>query len=168
MIFLRSILFLGGLLLIQACYSFQGISIDPSVNTFYVAPFENQAANATPTLAPDFTEKLKDQIRNGSRLVYSEVDPDVEFIGTVTGYQVTSEAPQPGEQVAFNKLTIRVSVNYINHKEEDEKKQSTKINKSFYAEFPSEQNLFDVQDELIETITDQLAQDIFTEAFTNW
>jgi len=154
--------------LLNGCYSFRGISIDPTIATFYVAPFDNRAANATPTLAPDFTEKLKDKIRNESRLTYTETDPDVEFSGAITTFQVTAEAPQPGETVAFNRLTISVAVEYINNKTQDEKLKVTKINKSFYSEFPSDQNLFDVQDELIVTITNQLVEDIFTAAFTNW
>ncbi|MBK8492867.1 MAG: LptE family protein [Saprospirales bacterium] len=163
-----TILLLGSVLFFQNCYSFRGISIDPTISTFYVAPFENRSPNATPTLAPDFTERLKDKIRNESRLIYSDTDPDVEFTGAISTFNVTSEAPQPGEQVAFNRLTIGVSVEYINNREPDEKKRVTKINKSFYSEFPSDQNLFDVQDELIQTITTQLVEDIFTAAFTNW
>jgi hypothetical protein len=159
---------LGVIVLFQSCYSFRGIAIDPTINTYYVAPFQNRAANATPTLAPDFTELLKDKVRNESRLVYTEIDPDVEFVGAITGFNVTSEAPQPGEQVAFNRLTITVSVDYINNRETDEKKRTQKVTKSFYAEFPADQNLFDVQDGLIQTITTQLVEDVFTAVFTNW
>lgn len=152
----------------SGCYSFRGIAIDPSVITYYVAPFENRAPNAVPTLAPDFTERLKDKIRNESRLVYSEFEPDVEFTGAITGFQVTAEAPQPGEQIAFNRLTITVSVDYINNKAIEEKDRLVKITKSFYDEFPSDQNLFDIQETLIQRITIQLVEDIFTQAFTNW
>jgi hypothetical protein len=155
-------------LLFQGCYSFRGIAIDPAVNTFYVAPFENRAPNSVPTLAPDFTERLKDKIRNESRLVFSELEPDIEFVGAITGFQVTAEAPQPGEQVAFNRLTISVAVDYINNRAIDEKSKVVKISKSFYDEFPSDQNLFDIQETLIQRITNQLVEDIFTQAFTNW
>jgi PBP1b-binding outer membrane lipoprotein LpoB len=155
-------------LVFSGCYSFRGIAIDPSVKTYYVAPFENRAPNAVPTLAPDFTERLKDKIRNESRLVYSEFEPDVEFTGAITGFQVTAEAPQPGEQIAFNRLTITVSVDYINNKAVEEKDRLVKITKSFYDEFPSDQNLFDIQETLIQRITIQLVEDIFTQAFTNW
>lgn len=153
------------LLLFQSCYSFRGIAIDEGVNTFYVAPFVNRSSNVVPTLAPNFTEKVKDKIRNESRLIYNEVNPDVEFEGTITGYTVTSEAPQPGETVAINRLTIRASVDVIYAR--DEEKNET-LNVSWYAEFPGSTNLLDVQDDLIEEITNQLAEDIFTKAFTNW
>lgn len=162
------IVFVLALALFDSCYSFRGIAIDQSITTFYVAPFDNRAPNATPTLAPDFTERLKDKIRNESRLIFSDTDPDVEFTGAITGFQVSAEAPQPGEQIAFNKLTITVAVDYINNRTTDEKAKLTKITKSFYSEFPSDQNLLDIQDALILTITTQLVEDIFTAAFTNW
>lgn len=148
-----------------ACYSFQGIVIDPDVKTYYVNPFVNSAPSVVPTLAPDFTEDLKDKIRNESRLIYTEVDPDVEFSGTITEYRVSSEAPQPGELVAFNRLTITIAVEYENHKHPS---KGSKFNVSWYAEYPANENLLTVQDQLIREITVQLVEDIFTKAFTNW
>ena len=164
----RTIPILALAFLFSGCYSFRGIAIDETIRTYYVSQFENRAPNAVPTLAPDFTERLKDKVRNESRLVYTEVDPDVEFRGAITRFDVTSEAPQPGEQVAFNRLTIAVAVDYINNRTADEDQRVTKINRNFYNEFPSDQNLLDVQDELIRNITEQLVEDIFTQAFTNW
>ncbi|MCB0621763.1 MAG: hypothetical protein KDC43_09165 [Saprospiraceae bacterium] len=154
------------ILLLAGCYRFTGIAIDQDVNTYYVDPFDNRAASVVPTLAPDFTEKLKNKIRNESRLIFTDVDPDIEFSGSITEYRVTSEAPQPDEQVAFNRLTIAIAVTMTNNKRQEE--EPKKINKTWYAEFPSDQNLLDVQEELIRTITDQLAEDVFTEAFTSW
>lgn len=153
------------LALFAGCYSFRGISIDPSVNTFYVAPFENRSTAVVPTLPQDFTNKLIDKVRNESRLVFSENNPDVEFTGVITGFNVTSEAPQPGETVGFNRLTITASVEYINNQDDT---KNLKFSVSWYDEFGSDQNLLDVQDELIRRITDQLVEDIFTKAFTNW
>ena len=39
---------------------------------------------------------------------------------------------------------------------------------SFFQDFPSNANLLDVQDELIDAIFAQLLEDIFNKAFTNW
>lgn len=150
---------------LTGCYTFSGIAIDQNVTTYFVAQFVNRSANVVPTLAPNFTEKLKDRIRNESRLLYTDTDPDVEFVGVITDFRVTSEAPQPGETVAINRLTISASVEvkYPNNEEKNDK-----FTVSWYAEFGSDQNLLDVQDELIDEITDQLVEDIFTKAFTNW
>ena len=83
--------------LFNACYSFRGISIDPTVSTYYVEQFTNNALNAQPALAQRFAEDLKEKIRTESRLILDDTDPNVEFKGIIVRYDVTSEAPQPGE-----------------------------------------------------------------------
>ncbi|MBR9919465.1 MAG: hypothetical protein GYB31_01410 [Bacteroidetes bacterium] len=163
----KYLLFLGiGLItFVAGCYSFRGIQIEPGVNTYYVSLFTDQTAGMVPNLAANFTEKLNVKIRNESPLVYSDTDPDVEFSGAITRYEVTAEAPQPGDDVAFNRLTITVKVDYTNNQFEESSKSFTE---SWFSEFPSDQNLLDVQDAQIDVITDQLVENIFTKAFTNW
>jgi len=146
-------------------YSFKGISIPPDVNTYYIELFENQAPSSTPTLPRDFTELLKDKIRRETRLQYADTDPDIEFTGAITDFRVSAEAPKADEQIGFNKLSITVQVNFTNNKnaKADWKQQFT-----FEDFFGANQNLLDVQDGLIETINNELADRIFNRAFTNW
>ncbi len=159
------------ILLSQGClirgngYSFQGISIPPDVNTYYVELLENQAPSSTPTLPRELTERLKDKIRNESRLKYNDEAPDVEFSGAVTDFRVTAEAPKAGEQIGFNKLTISVNINFVNNKDE---KANWKQQFSFEDFFGANDNLLDVQDALIENINKELVDRIFNRAFTNW
>jgi len=155
--------------LLSGCYSFRGISIDPSINTFYVANFEEQAPNAIQLLGQTFAEALRDKIRNESRLIYNDTDPDIEFKGTITTYRVTSEAPEPGETTSFNRLTVGVRVEYTNNQlDEDEEGQNWTSSFSFFQDFPSTTNILDVQQELLDAIIEQLVEDIFNRAFTNW
>lgn len=153
--------------LFSGCYSFKGISIDPDVKTFFVQNFESIAVNAPPTLALDFTEKLKDKIRSESRLVLNSENPDVEFTGRVTGFNVVPVAPKPGEVVALNQLKIIVAIKYINNKNE-KKSWPTERSKSHFAEFSNEADLLSVQDQLIDIIMKQVLDDIFNEAFNDW
>ncbi len=153
-------------LLFSSCYSFKGTSIPVEVNTFYVATYDVAATdNVPPGIEVTFTEKLKDKIRLESRLKYNDTEPDIEFSGTIVSYVVTSEAPQAGETTAFNKLRIAVSIDYINNEIEEDKWKRTF---SFETDFPSDQNLIDIQDDLIEIINNQIAEDIFNAAFNNW
>ncbi len=161
-----SLLFLF-LLLLGGCYSFKGISIDPDVTTFNVQNFESVAANAPPTLALDFTEKLKDKIRSESRLVLNGEQPDVEFTGRISSFSVVPVAPKPGEVVALNQLKISVAIKFINNKNE-KKSWPSERTKSHFAEFSNTADLLTVQDELIRQITTQLLDDIFNEAFNDW
>ncbi len=150
---------------LQACYSLSGVSIGPEVRTYFVVQFRSNADNAPPTLEQTLTEALKEKIRTESRLMLDELDPDVDFSGTVVDFRVTSEAPQPGELTAINRLTINVAVEYTNHREENKDWRS---NFSFFFDFPSSQDLASVQDEAIQAITNQLVEDIFNKAFTDW
>ncbi len=147
------------------CYSFKGISIPPDVNTYYVSLFEDQTQQSAPTFPRDFTERLKDRIRRETRLTYSDTDPDIEFSGAITGFSVTAEAPKANEQIGFNKLTVTVRVEFINHKNE---KANWRQQFSFYDYFDPAQNLLDVQDQLLENISKELVDQIFNRAFTNW
>ncbi len=162
------ILFLGlilGALLLSNCYSFKGTSIDPEVNTFYVALFENNAINVVPALDIIFTERLRDKIRLESRLRYNDTEPDIEFSGSIIGYDISSVAPQAGETTAFSRLKITVAVDYLNNKIEDDK---WKQNFNFFVDFSADENIINIQDDLITTINNQIVELIFQKAFNNW
>lgn len=151
---------------ISSCkYSFTGISIPDNVKTFYVSPFDVEAPNAEPTISQTFSDALRDKIQIESRLNQSEVDPHCEFKGVITQFEVSSVAPQPGELTAFNRLDITVNVEFINHKDDT---QSWKQSFPYFSDFASDVIFLDVQDDLIETINEQLVEDIFNKAFTNW
>ncbi len=157
-------------LLFSSCYSFRGISINPNANTFYVAPFEVEIRGGEipppPTLSVTFTERLKDKIRGESRLNYKDVDPDIEFSGIITGYDVTAEAPEQGETTSFSRLTIRMSVEYIDNKATEPEAQKKTV--SFFQDYPTDENLLSIQDDLIDDINDELVDIIFNWAFNNW
>lgn len=150
---------------LTSCYSFRGISIDPEVFTFYVDDFELNALNAPVTLDQDFSEALRDKIRRETRLTLSEVDPDLIFSGAIVRYDVTALDPVQGERTALNRLTIGIRVEYESMKNEEDKWQRTF---SFFEDFPADQNLADVEIQLIETIFEQITEDVFNAAFSNW
>lgn len=155
-------------LLWSSCYSFKGISIDPNIKTFFVRNFDNIAVNAPPTLAVDFTERLKDKVRTETPLTLNSDAPDAEFSGRVVDYRVIPVAPKPGETVTLNRLEIRFQINYTINKEGAEGGWTSERSFSHFAEFANDQDLISVQDELIRQISDQLLEDIFNAAFNNW
>ena len=149
----------------SGCYSLRGYSIDPNVQTYYVGNFKLIASNAPATLPQTFAESLKDKISRESSLKYSDEAPHIEFNGSIQGYNVTAVAPLPGERTSFNRLTINVTVDYTNNINPKDK-----WTKSFshFEDFPAEQNLTAVQDDLITVIFNQILEDIFNQAFNNW
>ncbi len=160
-------LFFFSTLFFSACYSFKGVSIAPETKTFSVSLFANNASGAPPTLAQNFTEKLKDKIRNNTRLSLVQTDAaDLQFSGQITGYDVVSQSPQPGQTDAFNQLRITIYVELSDSKNE---KGSWKQSFSFQSNFPGNSQVLQYQDQLIKTITDKILDDIFNKAFTeNW
>lgn len=162
------LLTLGSLLLFQCGnngYSFRGISIPADVTSYNVEVFKASAVNAPPNLPIETTEKLKEKIRRESRLVLNETDPDISFKGSVVDFRVTAEAPQPGATSAINRLTIVTAVEFINHNNE---KEGFKKNFSFFYDFPASTDLSSIQATAVEEILNQIAEDIFNAAFTNW
>ena len=153
------------ILLFSSCYSLKNVSISPDLRTFYVNSFENKAFNSPATINQIFEETLINKVRNESRLNYSDIDPNVEFSGSIVSYSILSVAPQPNETTAFNRLQIGVQVNYLNNLDDSENWSQTF---TFFQDYASEVNLLDVQDNLINTIYNQIVEDIFNKAFTNW
>lgn len=148
-----------------SCYSFKGISIPDNVHTFSVDVFQNRAGNAPATIGQTFTDELIDKINNQTRLNFDGNDPDIEFKGSISGYEVQSIAPTKDNTSALNRLQIRVAIEYINHNNE---KDNWKQTFSQQRDFGSGENLFSVQDQYIAEIFELIVEDVFNKAFTNW
>ncbi len=168
---------------LNGCYTFKSAGIPAGMETFYIAEVENTAANVVGTLASNFQLKLTDKIRTEGKLTPTEYEPHVQFEATITGFNVTSVAPEEGQTTAFNRLDIRVQVkftkyfdvtfednNYYNPNPDDDPKKNLIWTNTFgfFEDYASDVNLLDVQDGLIENITDQIVEDIFNKAFSDW
>ena len=157
-----------GCILMTSCqvnYSFTGADTPPDARTVTIDPFENRATLAPPNSAQVFTERLRDLISAQTPLNIAQQDGDLEYAGTITGYDVQPVAIQANETAAMNRLTITVGVVYINNKEPNKNGQFSVARFSYYD---SSQDLVSVEDALLQTISDQLAQDIFDRTLGNW
>ena len=146
-------------------YTLSGQSIPADAKTVSVSFFVNKAALSPPTFSQQFTEGLKTKFQRETRLQLVASGGDLEFEGAVTGYSVAPMAVQGNETAALNRLTVSVSVTYVNNLDEQ---QNFSTNFSRFADFPASQSLTSVEGQLTPTITDQLIQDIFNRAFINW
>lgn len=149
----------------KVSYSFSGADVDPRANTFSVDLFRVSAALANPTYAPKITERIKDQLLRQTRLNFVKSNGDIQFSGTVTNYTVLPVAITGNESAGKNRLSITVSVNYVNTF--DEKKNFEKTFTRF-EDFEAKENLSSVEAALIDKINDQLVQDIFNASLGNW
>lgn len=149
-------------------YSFSGAST--SAKTIQIEQFFNNTDLGPANLGQTFTNKLKDYYQRNSSLKVVTSGAELEIDGTITTYNVTNIAPVTAADntsvAAQSRLTIAVSANYNDN---NEPKNSFK-NKSFsfYADFPNEQNLSTVQEDLERKIFDQILIDIFNATVANW
>lgn len=134
-------------------------------STFSVDYFKPNTALATPLLAQRFTESLKDLILQQSPLNLTKRDGDLTYEGSIIGYDISPSAVQANETADQNRLTITVKVKYTNT---IEKEKSFERTFSKFADYPSSQDLFAIEDQLIDDINDQLTQDIFNASLGNW
>jgi hypothetical protein len=149
----------------SGCYSFSGTDIDyAKIKTFTVLQFETQAPNAPPALGQIFSERLRDQVRNNTRLTYRASGGDVQFSGSITQYTITAVAPKPGETTALQQLMVGVSVSYANKQQGQEWTQSF----SYPATYETGQDFAALQDQLVNEAFDNLLDNIFNKAFSNW
>lgn len=146
-------------------YSFSGASIPIDAKTVSVPYFPNNAPMVAPTLSSTLTSALQDKFASQTSLEVIDNGGDLAFEGEITNYTSTPAAVTAAETAAMNRLTITVKVKFTNIYE-----PQNNFNKTFsaFAEYEATQLLQDVQDGLIEEITEQLVQEIFNAAVANW
>lgn len=146
-------------------YSHTGASVPADAKTFSVQYIPNLASIVQPTLSQILTEKLKRKFINETQLQLAQSEADLEFSGKIIDYRTAPVGVQGNQQNAVNQLTINVEITFESKKEE--KKNFTQVFTTF-VNYPAEQTLAAVENELIQKATDQLVTDIFNKAFINW
>ncbi|MCC6187099.1 MAG: hypothetical protein IT256_08100 [Chitinophagaceae bacterium] len=145
-------------------YSFTGASVEGKNINFHT--FENRARNVMPSLNATLTDKIRNRILSQTGLAPTSSDEaDYDLSGTIVGYDVTVTGIQNTQTASQNRLTISIQVDFVNRKNP---KASYKQSFSRFADFAATQALQNVENQLIDEIGRQLADDIFNKAFVNW
>ncbi len=155
--------------LLQSCgiYSFTGTNIDyTEIKTVTINYFEYLAPKVNPSLSNMLTEAMQDKFLKLTKLEQVDIDGDLELSGAVTGYDVKAASVTANEQVAQNRLTVTVKIDFINRKSPKESQEGKSF--SAYQDFDASQNLDAVEATLCEDIVEQLAEDIFNGTVANW
>ncbi len=172
--------FLAALCLFSGCakapgFTFSGINLDPKIQTIQIELFYADVPAGPANLSLQFTESLREYFMRNTRLRLVNSNGDLRFSGTITGYEVTPVAPSAGsvqsggvdfqQLAALQRLTIKVKVNYENTADE-----SLNFDQefTFFEDFPQNQNLSEVEQDLIGRIFDQIILDIFNKSVANW
>lgn len=148
-------------------YKFNGGTIDyTQIRSITIQDVTNRAAIIYPTLASNFTERLKDIYTSRTHLEQVPRGGDLELECVITGYDLSTMSVSQdnfAEQTAF---TVTVQVKYTNNVNTKESFD----NKSFKAHrsFDRGRSFAEVQDQLLEEILDELIKQIFNETVENW
>ena len=156
------------IVIFQSCgiYSFSGASIPEEAKSIYISSFKNESSLAPADITNNLMEILISKCQNETNLIISTSNiSDLNFYGKITKYEIQPISIQNNETAAQNRLTIQLEVQYINNIDKD---QSFKKNFTDYADFNSEQNLTEIEDELNIIIITNLVDDIFNNAFMKW
>jgi hypothetical protein len=149
----------------QVSYKFNQASVSPDTKTVSIDLFQNFASLAGPGLNQQFTEALKDVFLTQTNLTLVTTGGNIHFSGAITGYSIKPVAIQGNESAALNRLTITVNVKYENTKNE---KENFETSFTRFADYDSNLNFSDVEEKVTQEVIDQLTQDIFNKAFSNW
>ena len=166
---MRSLLVCLCLLIATACsisYKFNGASIDyTKVKTIMISDFTNQASYVNPTLAPEFTEELKDIYIRQTRLEQVTSNGDLALEGEVTGYDFTPMAVKEDALASQTRLTITVRVRYMNNTNPDEDFEQSF---SAYREFDSNLMVQQVESSLCAEIIEEIVDQVYNATVANW
>lgn len=147
-------------------YKFNGGAIDyTQLRTISIAEVTNRAPIIYPSLAPSFTEQIKDFYVSRTRLSLVPQAGDLDLSCTITGYDLTPMSISQDNFAERTVFTVTVQVKFVNHANEKES-----FDRSFKAfrDFPRSQPFVAVQDELLREITEDLVKQIYNATVENW
>lgn len=147
-------------------YGFRGNNPPAGINSLFIPTFEDISGFSAPTLADDFTQRLKTRITGDNTFRLAEktiADGMVKCV--ITGVRDDAIVISSGENVARRKITISVSVDFTNLKT-----QKTIWNKVFenYGEYNSSSNSFSERAEGIRVAVERITEDILIDLTSNW
>lgn len=153
-------------LVIQGCsYSFVNANISPNVKTISVSYLPNNAMLVQPTLSRKLTETIRDKFTGQSSLSLVNSNGDLSVEGEITGYTTEPIAITGDQQGALQRLKITVNIRFSN---KIDPKQDFETSFSRFQDYDAKKRLADVEESLIDLISEELAQDIFNKAVVNW
>lgn len=165
----RFIAVIATVLLITGCtvsYKFNGASIDYSkTKTITIRSFTNNAPLVYPALAPMFNESLRDVYAKQTRLTQVSNNGDIELEGEITGYDITPMSIGDDAIASETRLTITINVRYTNKADSS---KDFERNFSAFQNYNNTQTLTQVQEELCQTIVDEIVETIFNQTVADW
>lgn len=157
------------LLLFSSCsisYKFNGANINyQTTHSISIADFPNNAPMVNPNLSNALSEGIRDLYQRQTRLQVLRKGGDLELEGEIVGYDLSQTAISANSYASESRLTIRVTVHFINNIYPEESFDKTY---TAYQTFDASQLLSDVQDELCSLIITEIAESIYNDTVAKW
>jgi hypothetical protein len=160
------------LLQLSGCLSYSFTGVSTNATSMSVVNFFNDSEGGPANIADNFTNQLKDYFLQNTNLNIYQNDGELQFEGTIVSYLLSPVSPQAGrgdprqELAAQTRLTINIKVTFTNLL--DEKASFTNKNFSFYQDFNNDLNFASIEEQLINTIFEQIILSIFNDTVANW
>ena len=165
------LIIISPLLLLTGCkpvLTFNGSILNYDIyKTIYVSEFPIRASLVYPPLQQTFENEILNYVTRQTKLQIADNpnNADINLTGEITGYSLSPQAVGTDAYATETRLTISVRVKYT-----DNKNSANNIDQTFsaYRQFSSSLMLTDVQDELCQQISEELATLIFNSTLGNW
>jgi hypothetical protein len=149
-------------------YSFTGTTLPDHVQTIAIPIFEDQTRSGIPNLSDVVTELLVDRFVNRTRLRLAAGEPDADTIlsGSVVRYRNQPAAVGGDEEATVNRVNITVRARFY-----DRVKQVEMVSdRSFtaFGEYDPVADGIEGENDAANAAMEQIADDIFTAATSNW
>jgi len=120
---------------------------------------------ATASSALSLAEELRDRVQRQSTLRLVDSEGELQFSGELITWEITPVNVQVDETAAANRLTIGLRIHYENTRDSE-----LSFDRTFtrFADYNSDLDLLQVEDDLVSDIGAQLSQDVFNASLGNW
>ena len=152
-------------LFLSSCYSFKGARLSQDLKTIQINNIRMETAGGPTNLGLTINEKVKEYFQRNTTLKIINQNPDLLLEGTITGYEMTPQAPTSDDKAGLNRLTLKIQFSLVNRLDET-KNFDQEFN--FYQDFPQNQTLTQVEKNLIPKLVDQIILDLFNKIAGDW
>jgi hypothetical protein len=150
-----------------AYYSFTGATIPERFDTIAIPLTVDDSRSPLPTLDEELTERLTNRFVQQTRLTLetNEADADVVLSSRITRYVNEPTAVRGDERAAQNRVTIAVAVRYV-----DQVEDQPLIERTFssFEQYDPVADGPDGEEAAALAALDNIADDVFTAATSNW
>ncbi len=150
-----------------AYYSFTGATVPAHLNTVAIPLAEDNSLSPLTTLDDELTDLLITRFVQQTRLSLEQNEDDADAVLTVRidRYANAPTSVSGQERAELNRITLSVSVRYYDRVEDKELLQRSF---SSFADYNPLEGGLELEEETARAALENIADDIFTAATSNW